>query len=78
MPTRYAIQMIDRNGTAIEPGFGGSTYESDTPLPLPSRGDIIESFDREFIVDRLTYEYTHDEKTNDLVVAVTVQCHPAP
>ena len=72
----YAIQMIDMKGTAIEPGLGGSIYRSTTPLPVPGRGDIIESFGREFKVEKLIYEYTIDTNTNETVAGITIQCSP--
>jgi len=76
--SQYAVQMIDMEGTAIEPGIDGSIYRSDTPLPVPSRGDIIESFGRQFRVEKLTYLYTFAKDTNETVAAVTIQCSPIP
>jgi hypothetical protein len=72
----YAVQLVDMKGTAIEPGVGGSIYRSKTPLPVPRRRDMIESFNRQFRVENLIYEYTSDPDSDETVVGVTIQCSP--
>ena len=79
MATLYGIEIFDTDGRAIEPGFGGANYESDTPLPIPRSGDEILSDGHRFIVENVTYEYKYEQETPDrLIAAATIICRPAP
>jgi hypothetical protein len=77
MPTLYGIQLLDTEGTAIEPGIGGASYESETPFPIPRKGDFILSMGTEFTVENVVYEYRHEaEPPHRVIAAATIICRP--
>ncbi len=79
MTVLYGLQLLDTDGTALEPGFGGASYESDTPFPIPNPWDFILSRNRRFSVDNITYEYRYDRQDpNRLIAAATIICRPQP
>ena len=73
--TTYTLTLMDTTSTAIVPGFNDGIYESDTPIPVPSRGDVVESLGRQWTVQRALYRYGLD-RSNNLRVNVTVECTP--
>lgn len=79
MATLYGIDIFDTDGKAIEPGFGGAKYESETPFAIPNKGDEILSMGRTFTVENVTYEYKHEEEPpHRLIAAATIICRLKP
>jgi hypothetical protein len=75
MGTLYGIAIVDADGNAIELGFNGAHFESDTPLPIPRIGDSVLSMESEFIVKNIIYEYRHEtESPHRLIAAATIIC----
>jgi hypothetical protein len=74
MAITYGIEIFDNNGKAIEPGFGGAHFESDTPFPIPRTGDFILSMGRRFTVESITYEYKYEDNSERLISAATIIC----
>jgi hypothetical protein len=76
MATLYGVELFDTEGTALEPGFGGGHYESETPLPLLHPGDFILSMGCRFTVENITYEYKYEDSSERLIAAATIICRP--
>jgi hypothetical protein len=77
MATLYGIELFDTDGKAIEPGFGGAHFESDTPFPIPNHGDFILSMGRRFTLENITYEYKYEDGSERLIAAATIVCRLA-
>lgn len=69
---RCAIDLWDENGKAIEPGYGGSHYQDESPFPVPSVGDTLISLGAKWKVVDKTIEY---QTCEDGVICVHVNVY---
>ena len=75
----YGLDIWKEDGKCIEPGyFEGPLWKSDSPIPVPSVGEIIlAAGDTRWRVKEREFEYGYVDNTNEVFSLVRLTVTPA-
>jgi hypothetical protein len=72
----YALDIWDDNGKAVLPGWSEhEMYRSNSPIPIPNAGEILDVLGMKWKVNRRVFLYAHQDEEGNYEPAVKVNLY---